>query len=132
MGGMRRGARREPVTGALCAVEVTGLFEALPLTVASAGAAYAVSVLLMRRSILTEKIARRGRHIRQEYVVDPMDLMQARDLMTADPATLPGTMTAGDALRYFADEARHRSYPVVDGEGRLLGLVSRKIGRAHV
>src|SRR3546814_18279659 len=34
-------------------------------------------------------------------------------------------MTAGDALRYFADEARHRSYPVVDGEGRLLGLVSR-------
>src|SRR3546814_6463261 len=73
----------------------------------------------MRRSILTEKIARRGRHIRQEYVVDPMDLMQARDLVTADPATLPGTMTAGDALRYFADEARHRSYPVVDGEGRL-------------
>src|SRR3546814_2213959 len=80
----------------------------------------------MRRSILTDKIARRGRHIRQEYVVDPMDLMQARDLMTADPATLPGTMTAGDALRYFADEARHRSYPVVDGEGRLLGLVSRR------
>src|SRR3546814_19232336 len=54
-----------------------------------------------------------------------MDWMQARDLMTADPATLPGTMTAGDALRYFDDEARHRSYPVVDGEGRLLGLVSR-------
>src|SRR3546814_12992979 len=78
----------------------------------------------MRRSILTEKIVRRGRHIRQEYVVDPMDLMQARDLMTADPATLPGTMTAGDALRFFAEEAPHRSYPVVDGEGGLLGLLS--------
>src|SRR3546814_16743075 len=34
-------------------------------------------------------------------------------------------MTAGDALRFFAEEARHRSYPVVDGEGGLLGLVSR-------
>src|SRR3546814_9853948 len=54
-----------------------------------------------------------------------MDLMQARDLMTADPATLPGTMTAGDALRFFAEEARHRSYPVVDGDGGLLGLVTR-------
>src|SRR3546814_19079408 len=54
-----------------------------------------------------------------------MDLRQARDLMTADPATLPGTMTAGDALRFFAEEARHRSSPVVDGEGGLRGLVSR-------
>jgi len=125
MAGILSGAMRAPLTGALFAAEVTGLFEALPLTVASAGTAYAVSVLIMRRSILTEKIARRGRHIRQEYVVDPMDLMQARDLMTADPATLPGTMTAGDALRFFSEQADHRSYPVVDAAGRLLGLASR-------
>ncbi|WP_079638603.1 chloride channel protein [Sphingopyxis flava] len=125
MAGILSGAMRAPLTGALFAAEVTGLFAALPLSVASAGTAYAVSVLIMRRSILTEKIARRGRHIRQEYVVDPMDLMQARDLMTADPATLPGTMTAGDALRFFAEEADHRSYPVVDAAGRLLGLASR-------
>ncbi len=125
MAGILSGAMRAPLTGALFAAEVTGLFEALPLTVASAGAAYAVSVLIMRRSILTEKIARRGRHIRQEYVVDPMDLMQARDLMTADPATLPGTMTVGDALRFFSEQADHRSYPVVDAAGRLLGLASR-------
>jgi H+/Cl- antiporter ClcA len=125
MAGILSGAMRAPLTGALFAVEVTGLFDALPLTVASAGTAYAVSVLIMRRSILTEKIARRGRHIRQEYVVDPMDLMQARDLMTPDPATLPGAMTVGDALRFFAETADHRSYPVVDAAGRLLGLASR-------
>src|SRR3546814_10306885 len=77
MAGILSGAMRAPLTGALFAVEVTGLFEALPLTVASAGAAYAVSVLLMRRSILTEKIARRGRHIRQESVVDPMEIGRA-------------------------------------------------------
>ncbi|ALC12038.1 chloride channel protein [Sphingopyxis sp. 113P3] len=125
MAGILSGAMRAPLTGAFFAAEVTGLFEALPLSVASAGTAYAVSVLIMRRSILTEKIARRGRHIRQEYVVDPMDLMQARDLMTKDPATLPGTLTAGAALRFFAEEADHRSYPVVDAAGRLLGLASR-------
>jgi H+/Cl- antiporter ClcA len=125
MAGILSGAMRAPLTGALFAVEVTGLFDALPLTVASAGTAYAVSVLIMRRSILTEKIARRGRHIRQEYVVDPMDLMQARDLMTPDPAMLPGAMTVGDALSFFAEEADHRSYPVIDAAGRLLGLASR-------
>ncbi len=125
MAGILSGAMRAPLTGALFAAEVTGLFEALPLTVASAATAYAVSVLIMRRSILTEKIARRGRHIRQEYVVDPMDLLQARDLMTPAPATLPGVMTAGDALRFFAEDAEHRSYPVVDAAGRLLGLASR-------
>ena len=125
MAGILSGAMRAPLTGALFAAEVTGLFSALPLTIASACAAYAVSVLLMRRSILTEKIARRGRHIRQEYVVDPMDLVQARDLMTPEPETLSGAMVAGDVLEFFAESARHRSYPVVDDEGRLVGLVSR-------
>ena len=125
MAGILSGAMRAPLTGALFAAEVTGLFGALPLTIASACVAYAVSVLLMRRSILTEKIARRGRHIRQEYVVDPMDLVQARDLMTPEPATLPGAMVAGDVLDFFAEAAQHRSYPVVDDEGRLVGLVSR-------
>ncbi|MFT3976103.1 MAG: chloride channel protein [Sphingomonas bacterium] len=125
MAGILSGAMRAPMTGALFAVELTGRFEALPLTIAGAGAAYAVSVLLMRRSILTEKIARRGRHILQEYTVDPLDLIQAGQLMTPDPATLPGTMSIADALAFFSTEATRRSYPVVDDEGRLLGLVSR-------
>ena len=125
MAGILSGAMRAPLTGALFAAEVTGLFGALPLTIASACGAYAVSVLLMKRSILTEKIARRGRHIHQEYVVDPMDMVQVRDLMTPEPATLPATMIAGDVLDFFAGPAEHRSYPVVDAEGRLVGLVSR-------
>src|SRR3546814_9326922 len=63
MAGIMSGAMRAPMTGALFAVELTGHFTALPLTIAAAGASYALSVLLMRRSILTEKIARRGRQI---------------------------------------------------------------------
>jgi len=125
MAGIMSGAMRAPMTGALFAVELTGAFDAVPCTIAAAGGAYGVSVLLMRRSILTEKIARRGRHILQEYTVDPLDLLQAEQVMTRDPATLPGSMTIGEAVAFFAAEAVHRSYPVVDGEGRLLGLVSR-------
>ena len=125
MAGIMSGAMRAPMTGALFAVELTGRFEAIPATIAAAAGAYAVSVLLMRRSILTEKIARRGRHILQEYTVDPLDLLQAGQLMTKAPQTLLGSMTVAQAVTFFASEAQHRSYPVVDQEGRLVGLVSR-------
>lgn len=125
MAGIMSGAMRAPMTGAIFAAELTGHFNAVPCTIAAAGGAYAISVLLMRRSILTEKIARRGRHILQEYTVDPLDLLQARQIMTRDPSTLPGTMTVADAVAFFAADAVHRSYPVVDPRGRLLGLVSR-------
>jgi CBS domain-containing protein len=106
-------------------VELTGHFDALPATLAASVGAYAVSVLVMRRSILTEKIARRGRHILQEYTVDAFELLQAAQVMTRDPACLPGSMPVADLGAYFAQEAAHRSYPVVDDEGRLLGVVSR-------
>ncbi|WP_313801383.1 chloride channel protein [Sphingobium sp.] len=125
MAGIMSGAMRAPMTGALFAAELTGHFDALPLCIAGSVGAYAVSVLFMRRSILTEKIARRGRHIFQEYSVDALDFLQVRELMTPDPETLSGAMTVGDAIAFFADEARHRSYPVVDRAGSLLGLASR-------
>jgi chloride channel protein, CIC family len=125
MAGIMSGAMRAPLTGALFAVELTGHFEAIPCTIAAAGGAYAVSVLFMRRSILTEKIARRGRHVLQEYTVDPLDLLQAGQIMTHAPETLPATMTTAQAVTFFAREARHRSYPVVDEEHRLVGIVSR-------
>jgi CIC family chloride channel protein len=125
MAGIMSGAMRAPITGALFAAELTGRFDALPAVIAASGLAYAVSVLCMRRSILTEKIARRGRHILQEYTVDPLDSQQARELMTPEPATLPADMTVEAALRFFTEKAVHRSYPVVDADGRLVGLASR-------
>jgi CIC family chloride channel protein len=125
MAGIMSGAMRAPLTGALFAAELTGHFDMLPLAVVASTGAYAVSVLVMRRSILTEKIARRGRHILQEYTVDPLDFLQAGEVMTRAPTTLPGCMQVAGAVEFFAGQAAHRSYPVVDGEGRLLGLVSR-------
>ncbi len=119
------GVMRAPMTGALFAAELTNHLSALPETIAAGTAAYAVSVLIMKRSILTEKIARRGRHISREYSVDALEFLQAGQLMTPDPETLRGDMSLGDAARFFANEAVHRSYPVVDPKGRLLGLVSR-------
>jgi H+/Cl- antiporter ClcA len=126
MAGIMSGAMRAPMTGALFAAELTDHFAALPETIAGAAAAYAVSVLIMKRSILTEKIARRGRHISREYTIDALEFLQAGQLMTPDPQTLRGDMGLNEVSRFFAEEADHRSYPVVDAQGRLLGLVSRQ------
>ena len=125
MAGVMSGTMRAPMTGALFAAELTNHLSALPDTIAAATAAYAISVLVMKRSILTEKIARRGRHILREYTVDALEFLQAGQLMTRDPVTLPGDMPLADVVRFFTDEADHRSYPVIDERGQLLGLVSR-------
>jgi H+/Cl- antiporter ClcA len=125
MAGVMSGVMRAPMTGALFAAELTNHLSALPETLSAAAAAYAVSVLIMKRSILTEKIARRGRHILREYTVDALEFLLAGQLMTPGPKTLPATMPIADVLRFFAEEAEHRSYPVVDDDGRLVGLVSR-------
>lgn len=125
MAGILSGAMRAPLMAAIFTVELTGNHAVLPFTLAASAGAYATSVLVMRRSILTEKISRRGRHILQEYTVDPFDFLQAQQVMTVAPECLPGTMSVTAAVTFFEREARHRAYPVTDGQGRLLGLVSR-------
>jgi H+/Cl- antiporter ClcA len=126
MAGIMSGVMRAPMTGALFAAELTNHLSALPETIAAGAAAHAISVLVMKRSILTEKIARRGRHISREYTVDALEFLQAGQMMTPNPETLPGDMSLNDAAKFFAEKATHRSYPVVDSQGRLLGLVSRQ------
>jgi CBS domain-containing protein len=126
MAGIMSGVMRAPMTGALFAAELTNHLSALPETIAAGAAAHAISVLVMKRSILTEKIARRGRHISREYTVDALEFLQAGQMMTPNPETLPGDMSLEDAAKFFAEKATHRSYPVVDSQGRLLGLVSRQ------
>jgi CBS domain-containing protein len=125
MAGVMGAAMRAPLTAAVFAVELTGRFDALPTTLAAAGAAYAVAVLLLKRSILTEKISRRGRHVLQEYSIDPLALTQAGQIMTEAPETLAETMAVRDAIAFFEQRARHRSYPVVDAQGRPRGIASR-------
>ena len=64
----------------------------LPLITACV-TAHLVTVLLMRRSILTEKVARRGHHLAREYRVDPFTLTRVREMMATEVQTVPDTMT---------------------------------------
>ncbi|ANL30577.1 voltage-gated chloride channel protein (plasmid) [Rhizobium phaseoli] len=126
MAAMVGGTMRAPLTGTFFAMEITGDISMLVPLLAATVVAYAVTVLLLRRSILTEKIARRGQHITREYGVDPFELSRAREIMIGDVDTLPVTMTIGEACDFFASRAKtHRIYPVVDTQGKLAGIVSR-------
>ncbi|HUC48428.1 MAG TPA: chloride channel protein [Xanthobacteraceae bacterium] len=126
MGAMMGGTMRAPLTGTLFAIELTGNVHLLvPLLVATT-AAYAVTVLLLKRSILTEKISRRGQHITREYAIDPLQLARVADVMVKDVDTLPREMTIEDAVAFFTGEIkRHRSYPVVDSRRHVVGMVDR-------
>ena len=126
MAGMMGGTMRAPLTGALFAVELTGQGAALLPMLAATGAAYGVTVLLLKRSILTEKISRRGLHLTREYSVDPYEVMRVSEVMAKPADTLPASMTVDAAVRFFASvDHRHKSYPLVDDAGRLRGLIAR-------
>jgi len=126
MAAMMGGTMRAPLTGTFFAIEITGDINTLvPLLVATV-TAYAVTVLLLRRSILTEKIARRGQHITREYGIDPFELTRASEIMIRQVDTLPANMSVGEACSFFASpEKNHRVYPVVEDSGLLAGVVSR-------
>jgi CBS domain-containing protein len=82
----------------------------------------------MKRSILTEKVARRGFHVSREYSVDPLELLSVNEVMTKDVVTVPASLPVKDLLRsYFlgVDRRPHQAYPVVDADGQVLGVVTR-------
>jgi CIC family chloride channel protein len=122
------GTLRCPLTATVFAIELTGDLSVMPAVLVACVASFAVTVLIMRRSILTERLARRGRHLTYEYTVDPFEVMRVSEIMTHPVNTLPARMSTEEALAFFDIEngaKRHKSYPVIDDDGRVVGMVSR-------
>jgi H+/Cl- antiporter ClcA len=120
LAGILGGVMRSPLTGVLFAVELTHRYEALlPLLIASA-AAYTVSVLLLRRSVLTEKLARRGVHLSREYSTDPLEILFVGDVIVDGPAA-----GDGEPLVYLDDTLRHVAYVMADSGRTLLPVADR-------
>jgi CIC family chloride channel protein len=120
------GTMRAPLTAILFAVELTDNFHALPALLCASVAGYGFTVLAMGRSILTERIARRGLHLTREYAVDPFEVMRVGEIMATPADTLAAAMTVDDAIDFFGSgDERHKSYPVLLPDGKLAGLISR-------
>jgi H+/Cl- antiporter ClcA len=125
MGAILGGTMRSPLTGVVFALELThDVNMLLPLLVA-ASTAHAFTVLTLRRSILTEKVSRRGFHLSREYSVDPLELLFVRDVMRSEVATLPAAARVSELASWLGDgdgAVAQRLYPVVDAERRLIGV----------
>ncbi|HET9770897.1 MAG TPA: chloride channel protein, partial [Acidimicrobiia bacterium] len=121
MAAMVGGTMRAPLTATIFTLELTRDVDALLPLLLACTAAFAVTVLLMPRSILTEKVARRGYHLTRETSVDPFELLRVSEVMTTAVETLPAGMPVGATVAFLADTAarvepgrRHQGYPVVD------------------
>ncbi len=125
------GVMRSPLTGVVFTLELTHAWAAgLPLLISST-AAYALSALVLRRSVLTEKIARRGLHLTREYSTDPLETFFASEVMRPDPVVLSGRDSLDEALKagvshQDAPENDQRLFPVVGPDGELLGVATRR------
>jgi H+/Cl- antiporter ClcA/CBS domain-containing protein len=126
MGAMLAGVMRLPFTSILFALELTHNASALPALLIACTVAYGVSVFLMKRSILTEKIARRGLDIFREYSVDRLEHTSVGSVMTTGVTSVSGDLTVQAlAADYFGAKQQFRAFPVVDAHGHLLDVVDR-------
>ena len=128
MGAILGGTMRSPFTGIVFALELThDINMLLPLLVASF-IAHAFTVLALKRSILTEKISRRGYHLSREYSLDPFEILFVKEVMRTNVVALPGDATVDEAHDLIRRQDRLRGqhlFPVVDAAGDLLGVLTR-------
>ena len=100
----------------------------LPL-LAGCSTAYLVSLLLMRSSIMTEKLARRGTPVRTEYTADFLDRVSVSDAATRDVITLNENMALTDVIDWLSTRGpgtTHQGFPIVSDDGDLVGVVTRR------
>jgi CBS domain-containing protein len=128
MAAVLAGVLGAPLTAAVFALGLTGDFNALLPLLLATGVSYGFTIMVMRRSIMTEKIARRGLHIYREYSVDPQERVFVEEVMTADVVAIPAGL-ALDAVetQYFGQGQPHRAFPVVDANGIVLGMLDRAL-----
>jgi CBS domain-containing protein len=120
------GTMRAPFTSIVFAFELTHDANVLlPLLIGSA-VAYGFTVLTLKRSILTEKVARRGFHLSSEYAVDPLELLYVWEVMQEDTMSVPSAALLRDVLGspQLGRLQLQRLLPVVDAEGRLTGVLT--------
>ncbi|MGZ3637100.1 MAG: chloride channel protein [Ktedonobacterales bacterium] len=134
MGAILGGTMRSPFTGVIFALELThDVNVLLPLLVAVT-IAHGFTTLTLRRSILTEKVSRRGYHLSREYAIDPLEILFVREVARNTIIALPATSTPEElSARLSGTSSRGQYlYPVVDDANRLLGVVTRRDVREFI
>jgi CBS domain-containing protein len=129
MGAILGGTMRSPFTGVIFALELTHDVNMLVPLLLAVTIAHGFTVLTLRRSILTEKVARRGYHLSREYSVDPLEILFVREVMRGNIAAIPANATRAEVpptLHTDHDRRGQLLYPLVDDEKRLVGVITRR------
>jgi chloride channel protein, CIC family len=128
MGAILGGTMRSPFTGVIFALELTHDVNMLVPLLLAVTIAHGFTVLTLRRSILTEKVARRGYHLSREYAVDPLEILMVREVMRSNIVALAAKTTGGELASALKPDHERRGqllYPVVDEDQTLAGVITR-------
>jgi len=129
MAAMFAGASRALLTSVVFAFETTRQPVSLLPLLGGCAAAFLVSSLLMRHTIMTEKIARRGVRVLAEYSIDYLDQVLVRTAATRDVVALAADDTLAAVRAWFGSHAvgtGHQGFPVLDRDQHLVGVVTRR------
>jgi CBS domain-containing protein len=97
----------------------------LPLLLAVT-VAHGFTVLMLKRSILTEKVSRRGYHLSREYAVDPLEIIFAREAVRTAVVAMPEASTRQSATELERSARREqRLFPIVNEANRVVGVIAR-------
>ena len=129
MAAMFAGASRALLASVVFAFEATHQPLSLLPLLGGCTAAFLISSLMMRNTIMTEKIARRGVRVLAEYSTDFLDQVLVKTAATRDVVALAADDTLGEVRAWFASHAAgagHQGFPVLDREGNFVGAVTRR------
>jgi len=140
MGAVFGAASRAAFTFIIFAFEITRDYNSvLPLMLVTV-IADAIAVRYAKNSIMTEKLARRGLRIAQDYEADVLQQMLVQDTMSKSFDTVPATMRLLELAERIGQHdpsvTKHRAVFVVDENHALLGVVThgdmmRSLGQAR-
>jgi chloride channel protein, CIC family len=133
LGAVLAGTMRAPLTGVVFALELThDVNMLLPLLIAVT-VSHGFTVLTLKRSILTEKISRRGYHLSQEYSIDPLEIIFAREVVREASAAVIADASMAGAIAHADEPLRIVAYrmaekgltrlPVIASDGSTLGII---------
>jgi CBS domain-containing protein len=123
------GASRAFLTSVVFALETTQQPHGLLPLLGACAAAYLVSGLMMRNTIMTEKIARRGVRVPSDYAADFLDRIAVRDACSHEVVSLSAARRLGDVRRWLGEDdprATHQGFPVLGDDGQVRGVVTRR------
>ncbi len=126
MGAILGGTMRAPLTGVVFGLELTHDSNILLPLLAAVMVSHGFTVLTLRRSILTEKLSRRGHHLSSEFMVDVLEGTLVRQGMRTDLLAIPAEATLAQLARVDMPDLLEGqvAYPVVNDGGCLEGMIA--------